>query len=505
MNVYGLLTKSAVRHPHKAAVFAGTRQFATYAELDQRARSISQGLRRFATPGERVVIATPNCPEYIEIVFGAWAAGLIVAPVNAKLHPREILQIIEDAEPKAVFASVPISQALAVEGKGGSGLPDIIDIGDSQYLDLISGDSAVPLEVSADSTAWLFFTSGTTGRSKGAMLSHRNLIAMAIAFLADFDCVEADHSLIHAAPMSHGSGLFILPYIARAARHIVPASGGYDAAEFIELCTHHSHCAAFLVPTMVQRLRLAVELSGNAPRNLRTLVYGGGPMYVQELIKALDAFGNILVQLYGQGEAPMTITGLRKSDHLSRDPAVLGSVGWPRSGVEVLVVGATGSPVPIGQIGEIICRGDVVMNGYWKQLAATAATLNGGWLRTGDMGFLDPDGKLTLRDRSKDVIISGGSNIYPREVEEVLLRHVGIMECSVLGRPDPEWGESVAAVVVLRPGCEVTQHELDAHCLRFIARFKRPKIYLFVDALPKSGYGKVLKRELSALLARGCA
>jgi len=196
------------------------------------------------------------------------------------------------------------------------------------------------------------------------MLSHRNLMAMVVAYLADFDCVESDHSMIHAAPMSHGSGLYILPYVARGAHHVVPASGGYEASEFVALCNAHPNCATFLAPTMVQRLRVEVEAGNGRPANLRTVVYGGGPMYVDELVRSLDLFGPVFIQLYGQGESPMTITGLRRADHEARDPAILGSVGWPRTGVEVRVADGNGDPLPAGEIGEILCRGDVVMRGY---------------------------------------------------------------------------------------------------------------------------------------------
>jgi acyl-CoA synthetase (AMP-forming)/AMP-acid ligase II len=334
------------------------------------------------------------------------------------------------------------------------------------------------------------------------MLSHRNLFAMTIGYLADVDAVDEDASLLHAAPMSHGSGLYILPYVARGARHVIPASSGFDPREFLELCDRHPACAAFLAPTMVQRLRIEAERSTQRPANLRTIVYGGGPMYVAELRLALAVFGQVFVQIYGQGEAPMTITSLRRADHASGDESVLGSVGWPRTGVDVAIVDDHGSPMATGHVGEVVCCGDVVMSGYWNNPGATAEALRDGWLYTGDMGSLDARGYLTLRDRSKDVVISGGSNIYPREVEEALLTCPGVSEICVVGQPDPEWGETVVAFVVPATGSNLTHAALDAHCLERIARFKRPKHYVFVDSLPKNSYGKVLKRELRSRLAR---
>jgi acyl-CoA synthetase (AMP-forming)/AMP-acid ligase II len=332
------------------------------------------------------------------------------------------------------------------------------------------------------------------------MLSHRNLLAMTIAHLADIETIDEDCSLIHGAPMSHGSGLYIPAYVARGARQVTPASSGFDAAEFLDLCDTHPSCGAFCAPTMVQRLRLEAQRSGRRPKRLRSIVYGGGPMYVEELKKALETFGPIFAQIYGQGESPMTITGLPRAAHETDDETILGSVGFARSGVEVAVVAANGEPAAPGEVGEIVCRGDVAMSGYWRNAPATAEALKDGWLRTGDMGSYDERGFLTLRDRSKDVVISGGSNVYPREVEEVLLKHPGVEEVCVVGEPDPEWGEVVVAFVVPKRGASLDAQVLDAHCNDHVARFKRPKRYMFVGELPKNNYGKVLKRDLRARL-----
>jgi fatty-acyl-CoA synthase len=270
---------------------------------------------------------------------------------------------------------------------------------------------------------------------------------------------------------------------------VVPPPAGFDPDEFLDLCEHHPGCSAFLAPTMVQRV---VETGRPRPSQLRTIVYGGGPMYVESIKKALAAFGPVFAQIYGQGESPMTITGLRRADHEAASDAILGSVGYPRSGMEVAVLRADDTPADIGEIGEIVCRGDAVMCGYWHNADATRAALHNGWLRTGDMGSFDARGYLTLHDRSKDVVISGGTNIYPREVEEALLEHPGVSEACVVGAPDAEWGEVVVAFIV----GAAEPDELDAHLLQRIARFKRPKRYLIVDRLPKNSYGKVLKRQL---------
>ena len=504
MNLYALLDQAALRFPQHGAVFLGTGQVASYAELRLRALRLASGLRARYRIGDRIAIASENRPEYVELLFGIWAAGLVAVPVNAKLHASEIVQILEDAQAAAVFVSPKLADDLAVALHAISAVAcDTTVIGDAEYASYLASDPFRPAVTAPETLAWLFYTSGTTGRSKGAMLSHRNLLAMTVAYLADVDTVDERASLLHAAPMSHGSGLYILPYVARGARHVIPASFGFEPAELLDLCDRHPDCAAFLAPTMVQRLRAEAERSAHPPTNLRTIVYGGGPMYVEELKKALAVFGQVFVQIYGQGEAPMTITSLRRSDHALRDDAILGSVGWSRTGVEVAIVDDKGSALPIDEVGEVVCRGDVVMSGYWNNPEASAEALRDGWLYTGDMGSLDARGYLTLRDRSKDVVISGGSNVYPREVEEALLAHPGVSETCVVGHPDPEWGEIVVAFVVPTAEPNVTREALDAHCLTRIARFKRPKRYVFVESLPKNSYGKVLKRELRARLARG--
>ena len=485
MNLFSVLDQTAARHGERGAVYLGERRVHTWAELRDRALRLATSLRNVGAPGDRIAVASENRPEIVELLFAIWAAERVYVPINYKLHPLEMQQILDDAGASLLFASPKIATALAPV----TDVP-IVTLSSPDYENrLAAAPSAPPRDTDPAALAWLFYTSGTTGRSKGAMLSHRNLMAMTVSHLADFDDPDANCSLVHGAPMSHGSGLYIPPYVLRGARQVIPESAAFEPAEFLDLCEHHPGSSAFLAPTMVQRL---VDTGRPRPAQLRTVVYGGGPMYVDSMKKALDAFGPIFVQLYGQGEAPMTITGLRRADHLGADDATLGSVGYARSGVDVAVVDAGGVPVGIGDIGEIVCRGDVVMSGYWNNPDATAATLHDGWLRTGDMGSFDARGFLTLRDRSKDVVISGGSNIYPREVEEVLVEHPGVDEACVVGAPDPDWGEVVVAFVV----GAATEAELDAHLLERIARFKRPKRYHYLDELPKNSYGKVLKREL---------
>jgi len=501
MSLVALLDYGARRHPGEAAVVHGTQVFCDWAALRGRALRLGAGLRRSLGPGARVGIASKNCPEYVEILFATWAAGLVAVPINSKLHAREMLQILDDADAALVFSSGSVAQSLHAATRAEGGNRRVVPIGGADYADLLQAAAVDPAQVAPDALAWLFYTSGTTGRSKGAMLSHRNLMAMTAAHLADFESVGHGDAILHAAPMSHGSGLYILPYVARAARQIVPQSGGFDPAEFLDLCAAHLGVGAFLAPTMLRRLRRELESSGRRATGLRGVTYGGGPMYVDELKKCLAAFGPILTQLYGQGESPMTITGLKRDEHDVDDEETLASVGWPRLGVEVAILGESGGALPAGEVGEIACRGEVVTSGYWNNPQATRAALRDGWLLTGDIGFMDATGKLTLQGRSKDLIISGGSNIYPREVEEALLSCPGVSEAAVVGQPDAEWGESVVAFIVRDAArMEVGEAALDEHCRTRIARYKRPKRYVFVEALPKNNYGKIVKRQLAQML-----
>ena len=500
MNIFSLLERTTRQWPDAGAVYHGAACRQTWAELHRRSLALGHTLDTTVPPHSRVAIASANCPQYLELMFGTWGAQHAVVPINYKLHAREMAQIITDADPAVIFASSDLAIGL-YEAMELAWHARIIVIGSPAYEAVFSGPLMTPRVTAPDTLAWLFYTSGTTGRSKGAMLSQRNLMALTVSHLADVEQLDEHCSQIHAAPMSHGSGMYIPAYVACGARQIIPASGGFDPDEFLHLCDEHPGVGAFLAPTMVQRLRLALPAGATPPQGLRSIVYGGGPMYVQELKQSMAALGQVFVQIYGQGESPMTITWLRREDHARQDDAVLGSVGVPRTGVEVRVVDEHGADVPVGEIGEIIVRGDVVMSGYWRNPSGTAEALREGWLYTGDMGARDSHGYITLRDRSKDVVISGGSNIYPREVEEALLTHPAVSEVSVVGQADEEWGEVVIAFVVPMPGMTLETTDLDAHCLERIARFKRPKRYVMLESLPKNSYGKVLKRSLRDMLA----
>jgi len=486
MNLAQLLHASARRLPRAPALARGTRTVASYGELSERVARLAGAMRgRGLTHGDRIALAMKNCPEYYEVLFACWHAGLTAVPMNAKLHARELATILENSGARLSFVTPDLEAAV----------PGGVSVASAEFGKLREAE-AIPLaETAPDDVAWLFYTSGTTGVPKGAMLTHRNLLFATQAYYADIDRLGPGDSILHAAPMSHGSGLYGVPHVAAGALNVIPESGGFEPEEIFRLIAAHGGVSFFAAPTMIVRLMANPAAGGADLRHLKTLTYGGAPMYVADCERAIDLFGPRLYQLFGQGESPMTITGLPQADHAARRN--LESCGYARTGVEVRVVDGDDRELAPGEVGEIVTRSDCVMAGYWENPQATGQTLRGGWLHTGDLGSLDAAGYLTIRDRSKDMIISGGSNIYPREIEEVLLRHPAVAECSVVGRAHPEWGEEVVAFVVRRG--DVSPQELDALCLEHIARFKRPRDYRFVDGLPKNNYGKVLKTELRRL------
>jgi long-chain acyl-CoA synthetase len=499
MNIATGLTRAADLAPRRPALGYGTCTIRNYGELAGRVARLASALGSFGlVPGDRVVIAARNSPDYLEILYAIWHAGLAAVPANAKLHGSELGYILEHSGARVAFASAGLETAIAEHAP--QTLERLITIDSAEHAKICSADPIALVPREDNDLAWLFYTSGTTGRPKGAMLTHRVLAEATAAYASEVDHVSPGNAILHAAPMSHGSGLYIMAHVNAAAINVVPESGGFDAEETFAVLKSWPRTSMFAAPTMVKRMvDCAAECDVD---NIRTIIWGGAPMYVEDALKAVDRFGPRLAQIYGQGESPMTITRLTRSDIANRNHPCwsewLASAGRPFSCVDVMVADCDDHPLPPGETGEIICRGRVVMPGYWKDEEASAATLRGGWLHTGDVGSFDADGYLTLKDRSKDLIISGGSNIYPREVEEVLLKHGNVREVSVIGRPDREWGEVVVAYVV----GDAPPVELDALCLNSIARFKRPTDYVFVTSLPKNNYGKILKTELRDIDAK---
>ncbi len=502
MNIAAYLANAAKAFAERPAISVGDRQVYNYRQLYNRVIRLAAGLRAIAgiVPGDRIALVMSNRPQYVELYYAIWHAGLTAVPVNAKLHPKEIAFILYNCAVKACFASSDLVEVVNTAGQDVQCVKRVVDVDSSDYDALLQHEPMPQHPSQRDDLAWIFYTSGTTGRPKGAMLSQQNLNVMLMSYLVDIDYLTQYDALLHLGPQSHAAGMFCLSHIAKGSNQVLPASGGFDETELVGLIEHYPNSTFFVAPTMLRRLMAAPQMKSAKLENIRTVLCGAAPIYVEDVKRALHTFGPRFWNGYGQGEAPCTITAMPKyfyaEDRHPRYEARIASVGITRSGVEVRVVDAEDRDVAPGEVGEIIVRGDVVMAGYWNNPDASATALRNGWLHTGDLGAFDNDGFLTLKDRSKDLIISGGANIYPREIEEVLLTYTGVAEVAVVGRPDQEWGEQVVAFVVTDGARKLSEDELDKHCLENIARFKRPKLYVFVSELPKNHYGKVLKTEL---------
>ncbi len=510
MNLSMLLTKVARLYPEKTALIHGEKSL-TYREFDARANRLANALMRLGLKqGDNVAILQYNYPEMFESLFGCLKAGLGTIPINFRLHPKEFAFIIDHSEAKAVILSHEFVEPMLEMRDRVPNVRHLITLSDAagemiDYESLIApeSDRFTDVTVDADELAWLFYTSGTTGAPKGAMLTHRNLLAMTMNFYADicpgFGC---DEVVLHAAPLSHGSGLYGLPNVGKGATNVILESKSFEPELVFKTIERYRVTNMFAAPTMVKMMVDHPAVDQYDHSSLRSLIYGGAPMLVEDMKAAITKLGPCLVQLFGQGESPMTITYLPHGDHVvSSDPKQgkrLASAGFARTDVEVKIFDGDDKELPPGAFGEIVTRSDLTMKAYWRNPDATQSTLRNGWLHTGDVGYMDEEGYLFIMDRSKDMIISGGENIYPREVEEVLIRHPAIREVCVIGVPDERWGEAIKAVVALKPDQTATAEELIAYCRDNIASYKKPKSVDFIDELPKNNYGKVLKKDLRA-------
>jgi long-chain acyl-CoA synthetase len=458
----------------------------SYDETWERCRRLVGGLRALGLrPGDRVGIVGPNCHRYLEIYQAVPGAGFVLVPVNARHTAAELRYALTDAGVRLLFTSLPAADL---------GVESVVDLGDG-YERLLAGAEPVepPDDLDEDDLAGLFYTGGTTGAAKGVMLTHRNLVANAMHIQAFWPFRPATRWLA-AAPMFHAAGSFaVLATVWHGGAHVVlPA---FHPADVLDLVARERVTDTLVVPTMLAAL---ADEQLARPRDVSTwtrIGHGGAPCATETARRAHAAFPQAeLIHLYGATEtAPIATALLHEEAYLDAPQA--GSCGQAVVGVDVAVRAPTGAAAAEGEIGEVLVRGPNVMAGYWNKAAETAAALDGGWYRTGDLGYQDDGGFLYLVDRAKDMIVTGGENVYSTEVEEVLYRHPAVLEAAVFGVPDPVWGEAVHAVVV--PRSAVTAEVLLAHCRASLAGYKLPKaVDLRGQPLPKSGAGKLLKREL---------
>jgi long-chain acyl-CoA synthetase len=486
----GPLRRAMAVGPERCAVRCGDVEL-SYRQMGERAGRLVGALHGLGIgAGDRVAVVGPNCHRYLELYQAIPGAGMVLVPLNQRHTAAELGYALKDSGAKVLFAATGIEHP--------DGLVEhVFDLGDG-YEDLIAGaaPAAFPDGLSADTVAGLFYTGGTTGAAKGVMLTHRNLVANALHFQAAW-AFGPDTCWLIAAPLFHAAGsIAVLATVWHGGRQVMLRA--FDPGTALDLIEAQRVSATLLVPTMLAAISDEQLTRPRDVGSLSLLSHGGAPVATETLRRAHAAFGAAeLMHLYGTTETAPIATILPHEERVL-DAEQARSCGQPAVGVEVVVLDLiTGAPAPAETVGEVAIRGENVMQGYWNKPEATAAALSDGWYRTGDLGYMDDRAYLYLVDRARDMIVSGGENVYSTEVEEALYRHPGVLEAAVFGIPDERWGEVVYAVVV--PRDEVTEAALLDHCRALIAGYKLPKrIELRTEPLPKSGAGKVLKRELRA-------
>lgn len=506
VSVGALFERSYRDHAERIALVDGDRLL-TYRELGERAHAFARVLQGLGLArGDRVALLCGNRAEFVEADQGLFTGGFVRVALSVRLHPKEVAHILRHSGARAIVVDGEWLEKLAAVRGDVPGLEHVIalDGADGDALDfgvLVSSAPAVPPPVTpaADEVAALLYTSGTTGLPKGATLTQANWAAMIRNSLVELPPVDESDVVLHVAPLSHFSGYVGPTYSVRGARHVILRR--FDPPEVLAALGDHGITTLPLVPTMLNALLLAAEETPFAAPALRTIVYGASAIAPDRLARAVRLFGDVFVQVYGLSETPMPLTALSQRDHAfdpgGPPPARLASAGRPSPFVELRIVDPERRELPTGEVGEIVVRGDVVMRGYWDDPAATAEMIDSeGWAATGDLGRRDADGYVTIVDRKKDMIVSGGFNIYPGEIENVISTLVEVAEVAVMGVPDERWGESVKAVVVVRPGRELTAEQVVAVCRESLASYKQPRSVDFVAELPKTGSGKILRRAL---------
>ena len=503
-SVATILEDAYVRFANRPALIgdAATR---TYAELGERAHRFASGLRGLGVePGDRVAIVAPNSPSYIEVSHGVLVGGFVRVALSSKLHPEEIGQIAADCDARALVVSPEWAERLASLPAAPAAPVVVLGAGTERaigYEELLAQGSPERPERSPgpEDLCALLYTSGTTGMPKGATLTHANWVAMMRNSMVEMPTLGSADVVLHVAPLSHLSGYFEPTCSARGAAHVVHES--FDPAAALEAIERERVTIVPLVPTMLNLMLPEAEAGGRDLSSLRAVMYGGSGIAPDRLARALRAFGSVFVQFFGLSETPMPLTALSRRDH-EHDPEGpvpprLASAGRPNPFVELRLRADDGGAVPTGEVGEIVVRGDNVMAGYWGKPELSAETIDAdGWAATGDLGRFDADGYLYIVDRKRDMIVSGGYNVYPAEVENAISALTEVQEVAVVGVPDDRWGEAVKAVVVVRPGEELSAEEVAAACAERLAGYKKPRSVDFVEELPKTGSGKIMRRRI---------
>ena len=510
-NLAGLLLQTARRLPDRPGLVWRDASW-SWAGIAERVQAAAGALRaRGIGHGDRVMVHARNGKAIFESCWACWLIGAVWVPTNFRLSPPEAAFLAANAGCRAhiVDTGFPEHRAAAKAENAACILEVAIGEGDGlSWEDLVEEGRAAPVtetaDVDRDHPAWLFYTSGTTGRPKGGTLTHGQLAFVVVNHIADLmpGLSHHDASLV-VAPLSHGAGIHAMAQVARGAVSVLMPGERLDVPEAWRLVEKHRVSNMFTVPTILNALCRDASVDAHDHSSLRHVIYAGAPMYREDQKHALRKLGPCLVQYFGLGEVTGNITVLPPEWHsIEDDPAFpIGSCGYPRTGIEIAILDGENRRLPANETGEICIRGPAVMAGYFRNPAANEKAFAGGWFHTGDLGYLDARGFLTITGRQSDMYISGGSNVYPREVEEVLLTFPGVAEACVVGVPHEKWGETGVAVLVPAEGAAIDPAAVMAHLDGRLGRYKWPSKVVLWDALPRSGYGKVPKNEVRRLLA----
>ncbi|MCX4098526.1 class I adenylate-forming enzyme family protein [Nocardia sp. alder85J] len=511
MLFHDILRRVATRTPDRIAVQdIDTGATRTYRELYERAIRLGNGIRTLAGRGDRIAILSENSLEYVEAYYGIPAAGMALTMLNYRLHPKEWVWILNNARARVLLVAAPYYEAIAEYRDQLVTVTDIVVIGDP--VDGVAGyesftgpeHSAQPAtDTTEDDIAWLLYTSGTTGFPKGAQLSHRNLVTAVVQSALEYELSE-DTVYLNAMPLCHVAGYLVPTNLFKGGRVLMMA--GWDPQRWMRTVQDNAVTSGGFAPTMMTMLLNHPKLAEYDLSSLRWMGYGASKIPVEVLRRTIEHFGPIVYAGMGMTELGGNILTLDRQAHIRAahgEDHLLDAAGKPMALVDVRIVDTAGQECAVGEVGEMVIRGNQVMRGYFGNPEATAEAFEGGWFHTGDLARQDAEGFVYIVDRTKDMIISGGENIYPSEVENAIYTLADVAEAAVIGTPDPVWGERVTAVVVTRDGATVSPEQVAAACKDRLASFKQPREVVFVDELPKTVSGKIRKAELRARLADG--
>lgn len=502
MNLNHFLELAARHHGDRPGLIWGEHQW-TWAEVKARVDALAEALsHRFGVQrGDRVLIHAPNGNQLFETMFACWRIGAVFVPSNVRSMPKDLAWMAESSGARVLIcdAKAPDHAAAAqsdVEHRipvGGSG-----DMDYDAIVDAHLGKVPPLAEVVYDDPAWLFFTSGTSGKPKAVEQTHGHLAFIVTNHIADLmpGLCETDVSLV-IAPLSHGAGMHALVQVARSATTLIPADPSFDASDVWALIEKHRVSNMFTVPTILKMMAEDPAVDTHDHSSLRHVIYAGAPMYHTDQLHALEKLGPVLVQYYGLGEVTGCITYLRPDQH--GNPARKGTCGQTRTGMQIEIQDDAGQPLQAQETGEVCVKGLGVFKGYWNNPGANEESFRNGWFRTGDLGHMDEKGFLYLTGRASEMFISGGSNIFPREIEEEILCHPLVTEVCVFGVPHPKWGEVGVAVVVTRNNAMLSHEDLKAFLKDRIIGYKIPQAAVIWETMPKSGNGKITKRQIRDL------